>query len=350
MTVRTVLIDTDILRYSHGSINMRHPFLEGVFIPASSEQVCELVDDLIQSVVKRTKASDYLCILSGKGNFRNEVAKQAVYKGNRDPNLQRPAHFKTVEEHVKNNHPFIETSGNEADDHIGKIQYDDWKKVFEKHGFDFKPDELSYVIASRDKDLRTIQGWHYSWACGEKQPEKPLYYISPSKSMWMLFYQMLIGDSTDNIVGCGVKTLAKWGFKKDEDGKVLLDEQGEKVPNMILRRKGIGEKAAKGILEKCKTVGDMKDAVFTKYIEMFKDTHEELLLENARLLFIGQDADNLFEWSWLDKYMGLENEEYIADTNVVESSERGITPTADDTDRESLNETELLNPEESPNI
>lgn len=295
--MRKVLIDCDILRYSHGSIEMKHPFLDGEFIPAPSETICGLVDQIIRETLKACNTTEYLCVLSGKGNFRNEIALQAEYKGNRDPNKARPYHFDTVGNHIKDNHPHIVIDGHEADDFMGYTQYEDWKASEDKD-----PETLKTIIASRDKDLRTVQGWHYSWHCGEKQPEKPLYYISPSEGMHQFFYQMLIGDNTDNIIGCGKKELVKWGTE--------TNEHGEKVPRMMLRRKGVGSKGALEILRHCKTVGDMKLAIFKEYEDLFGNAYEEVMLENARLLFIGQTQDNLFEWSWLDKYLDIENESF----------------------------------------
>lgn len=303
--MRTVLIDSDILRYSHGSIEMRHPFLEGAFVPAPAEHICKLVDQVIASTTKACDTTEYLCILSGKGNFRKDVAKQVEYKGNRDPSKSRPYHYDTITEHIVKNHPFVIVDGHEADDYMGYVQYGDWKR----HAFDrlteiyeeVDPDKLVTIIASRDKDLRTIQGWHYSWGCGKKQPEKPLYYISPSVGMHQFFYQMLIGDSTDNIVGCGERVLTKWGSKLNEEGKL--------VPNMVLRRKGVGDKGAIEILRFCKTIKDMKLAIFAEYEKQFgTDRYEDILLENARLLFIGQRENLFFEWDWLDKYLSLDNE------------------------------------------
>ena len=308
---RKVLIDADIFRYQVGAVNMKHPFLEDEFIPASIEYIHKLVDDLIKSTIRACGATDYVCVLSGKGNFRDDIAKQAVYKGNRNPNLTRPFHFKTVEDHIKVSHPYFETSGIEADDWLGTQQYEDWKSsVFDeltKTYGETNPSKLVTIIASRDKDLRTVQGWHYSWACGKKQPEKPLYYITPYDGMHMFMYQMLIGDNTDNIVGCGIRSEVKWGFVKDEGGNFLLDENEKKVPNLVLRRKGIGKSKAIKLLEEANTVRDMLDIVTKEYKELFPDNYEEIMIENARLLFIGQMVDKLFEWSWLDKYLDVKN-------------------------------------------
>lgn len=302
--MKRVLIDCDILRYSHGSIQMRHPFLEGEFIPAPSDQICKLVDGIINHTLEACGTTDYVCVLSGKGNFRTELAKQVEYKGNRNPSQTRPYHFETVGDHIIKNHPNIVVDGHEADDYMGYTQYEDWHRFYESDGFDIDPDGLGTIIASRDKDLRTVQGWHYSWSCGPKQPEKPLYYIPPDKGMYQFFYQMLIGDNTDNIIGCGRREMCQWG--KDAEGN----------PKFMLRRKGIGDKTAVKILNGCKSVKDMKETVFQEYEEFFKEEYEEILLENARLLFIGQKDNKLFEWSWLDKYLELENGSYVDPSTI----------------------------------
>ena len=306
---KLLLFDADISRYSLGSIQARHPFLEGEFIPAPAKQICRLVDDLIKNSCKACYTDRYICVLSGSGNFRNEIAKQVEYKGNRNNSKGRPFHYDTVTNHIIENHPHIIIDGHEADDYMGYMQYDDWLPHFKENGFDIDPDKLVTIIGSRDKDLRTVQGWHYSWSCGSKQPEKPLYYISPSQAMYKLFYQMLIGDNTDNILGCGVRKLVPWGKEIGEDG--------EMKPKMMLRRKGVGEKTADAILQACEKVSDMKEAVINEYKEVFPDNTEEILLENARLLFIGQKADHMFEWEWLDKYLELPNENYVDPATVV---------------------------------
>lgn len=309
---RKVLIDGDIFRYQMGAIQMKHPFLDEL-VPAESSVITRMVDDLIGSICNACGSTNYIVFLSGKNNFRNEVAKQAKYKGNRNPNQTRPYHFETVGEHLEKNHPFKFIDGKEADDEMGSTQRED----FLSHHLseDFNIDKLNTIIASRDKDLRTVPGLHYSWACGKDQPEKPLYYIPVDKAKHMFFYQMLIGDNTDNIIGCGVKQLTKWGFEKDLEGNVLLDEEGNKVPHMMERRKGVGKKGALKLLSKCKTVLDMKEAVTKEYMNLFKDDFEEIMLENAKLLYIGQEPDSQFDWSWIDYALTYENTNYEVTNN-----------------------------------
>lgn len=269
-----VLIDADILRYQIGSIQASHPFLEGVLIPAPETEICRLVQDLINHIVTINKADEYVCPLSGKGNFRNDIAVSAPYKGNRDPNTARPYHYDTVGNFIMNNHPCVVVDGMEADDWLGIEQ---------------RKDPENTMIASRDKDLKTVFGWHYRWACGDKQPEITKHWMTPFESCKFFFYQMLIGDNTDNILGCGKRVEVMWGGKE------------------CLRRKGVGPKAADKLLNNCSTVQDLYDTVKNEYINVFSDEYEGIMLENARLLYIGQTPDNLFEWDWLDYNLSKED-------------------------------------------
>lgn len=292
-----VLIDCDILRYQIGSVKAAHPFIDKEFIPAPETEICKLVEDLIQHVVKVNKGDDYLCVLSGTGNFRMDIAKQEPYKGNRDPNTQRPFHYDTVGDYIIKNHKHIVIDGSEADDYLAIEQRKD-------------PDNT--LIATRDKDLWTCFGWHYRWACGENQPERLKHWITEFESKRFFFEQLLHGDNTDNILGCGVRKLVKWG--------------GE----MKLRRKGVGEGTAIKLLAPCNTVKEMYDVVKIEYEKVFGEIHEEVMLENARLIFIGQTPDNLFNWDWLDFDLSKEanNGEVLSDglselpgTSVPESGD-----------------------------
>lgn len=280
-----VLLDCDILRYQIGSVKAAHPFLKGEFIPAPESEICRLVEDLIQHVIKINKADSYVCPLSGKGNFRLDIAKQEPYKGNRDPNVTRPFHYDTVGDYILKNHPSVIVDGMEADDWLGIEQ---------------RKDPENTCIASRDKDLGTVFGYHYRWACGEYQPERTIHWITPYEAAEFFFHQMLTGDNTDNILGCGKREMVKWGGK------------------MMLRRKGVGKGAADKILATCSTVQEMYDAVKAEYEKIFSDEHEDVMLENARLLYIGQTPDNLFEWDWLDYQLSKDTDDELLPTEQPE--------------------------------
>lgn len=279
-----VLIDGDVLRYEIGAVTLDHPYVPGAKVPAPLNFVEDLVRDRIKGIKERTNAKKVLIYLTGPENFRFDIAKQQPYKGNR-ADFEKPFHWKTVDKLLRREYPFTVSLGNEADDELGiKQMIAQYAKEAEYWAniLGITPHELVTCIASRDKDLRTVPGYHYSWACGENQPEKPLRYISKLEANRFFFQQMLTGDSTDHIIGCGRKYLMMWGG------------------SLKLRRKGVGETAAKKLLAKLETVQEMYDAVKAEYLKVYGTQETEAaLLENAQLLFIGQRTDHRFQWDWL---------------------------------------------------
>lgn len=274
--VDLVLIDADILRYEIGAVQLPHPYIKGGKIPAPVSFIEGLVQQRIDSILASTRAKSFLLFLTGAGNFRFDIAKQEPYKGNRE-DFEKPYHWKTVDKYLRTNFKIVDAIGNEADDLLAEIQESHIQRM--RSG---DKEALATAIASRDKDLRTQEGWHYSWSCGEGQPEKPLYYIPYIEGKRFFFEQMLKGDNTDNILGCGVRKEVMWGGK------------------LMLRRKGVGEKAAQKLLANAKTLQEMYDIVKEQYEIYFdKDVVADVMLENARLLYIGQEKDNQFDWSWM---------------------------------------------------
>lgn len=121
--------------------------------------------------------------LSGSDNFRNQIAKQAVYKGNRDP-LNRPFHYEAIREYIKKYWDTVVSRNCEADDLISIMA----EQARTQH--------RDSVIVSIDKDLDQIPGFHYN-------PDKKVFYSQDRDSALLYFYQQaLSGDSTDNIPGC----------------------------------------------------------------------------------------------------------------------------------------------------
>ena len=282
MTKLCVLVDADMMRYSLGGVQMPHPFIKGEFVPASIEHIHYLCDVYINNSLEACGTDEYECVLSGVGNFRHEIAKQQPYKGNRSPGTTRPFHYDTVGNYLIERYNTVVVDGMEADDYIG---------------IKVRSDPSKYASSSRDKDFKTFHGWHYSPACGNNQVEIPLHWIDEFSANHFFYYQLLIGDNTDNIPGCGIKDWRPWGI-----AHVIEYCNGAKVkiPRMMLRRKGVGDKTALAILKDATTVRELHDLVQAEYQALFPDNWEEVMLENARLLYVGQRPDNLFDWSWVD--------------------------------------------------
>jgi len=103
-------------------------------------------------------------------------------------------------------------------------------------------------IVSIDKDLDMIPGWHYNHV------KEVLYYVTEWDAIYNFYYQLLIGDPSDNIKGA----------------------------------KGIGKAKAARILEDCETEAELYEAVSDHY------TCFEELDMNASVLWI--QRNNRINW------------------------------------------------------
>lgn len=213
------LIDSDIIVYEIGFVTQQETFeYEGTHYetitaakkagidkdllsrnvyPIKWPFVKKMVDDRINGILKAVGATEHKCYLTGKGNFRNDVATILKYKGTR--HAPKPYHYQNIWDYLIKAWGAVVVTGMEADDAISIAQYQG---------------DGNTVICSRDKDLRMVRGWHYSWGCGERQPEKPLYKISELEGCRNWATQMLVGDKVDNILGVP-------GYGPVKAGKVL---------------------------------------------------------------------------------------------------------------------------------
>ena len=180
--------------------------------------------------------------LSGKTNFRNDLATIKVYKGNRDP-LHKPHWYDEIKKYLKDVWDAEEVENLEADDILADIQ-------------DSAPELKGSCIVSTDKDLDQIAGWHYNWV------KDTLYEVSVEQAIHSKYIQILTGDSTDNIEG---------------------------IP-------GVGPVGAEKCLEWCSSIDDYEQAIKEEYEHFFTQTKKgvekcneycmtwDLILEETRAL------------------------------------------------------------------
>lgn len=264
-----VVIDGDVLRYELGAVAIEKTEVFGIVAerPWPDCDVDELVDQRIQSIIERCGANEYEVYLTGPGNFRFDIATIKPYKGNR-ASIQKPYHWGTVSRRLLSKWGARVVEGIEADDALALRATEATRAG------------IDCVIASRDKDLRQVPCKHYSWACGENQPEIPVYDVdelgsieavahhAPSgtyytlKGMGLKFFygQILVGDSTDNIPGC---------------------------PR-------VGPVKALEILQHCENEEQMFERVAREYLKRYGDGWKSALEENARLLYL------IREKGWLE--------------------------------------------------
>ena len=140
-------------------------------------------NEWVERILVACSATEYELWLSGSDNFRYRYYPE--YKATR-LGAYRPRWEKDVKDFLVDQWQANWSSGCEADDMVGVRQSD------------------STIIAHIDKDIDMIPGNHYNWELtrlGKVLRPETKYYISDTESYRRFYYQMLIGDTTDNIKG-----------------------------------------------------------------------------------------------------------------------------------------------------
>lgn len=175
----------------------------------------------------------YQCYLTGKDNFRNEIAVTAPYKGNR--NTPKPKHLQLLRDYLVSSWDAKVSIGQEADDSIA---------------IEHVARNYESIIASIDKDFLQLKGKHWNFV------KKEMTEVTEEEALLNFYRQVLTGDRVDNIIGL----------------------------------KGIGPVKADKILDGCKSAADMYLACVEAY-----GGSEERVIENCQLLWLRREADQLWQ-------------------------------------------------------
>lgn len=216
-----LLIDADILSYRIGFACQDE----------TAETAFSQLNNLVLDILVRgcDDAVPYQLYLTGKGNFRNDLATIKPYKGTRT--AEKPSHFYLLRDYMISEWDAVVVEGQEADDAIA---------------IEATAQGNDSVIASIDKDFLQVPCRHYNFVKDEWME------VGEWDGMNFLYKQMLTGDRVDNIQGCV----------------------------------GIGEVKATAALEWCETEEDLYQAVLTCY-----KGDVDSLYENARLLYLRRYED-----------------------------------------------------------
>lgn len=225
MNKAKALIDGDILVYRIGF---------SVDAPEDEKFAIARMGNFIQNLLELDNIDSYSGYITGKSNYRQEIATEVEYKANRKE-ARKPIHYSSLREYLINKWFFELVEGQEADDAIGIASY--------------AREENKSCIMSIDKDLDMIRGWHYNFV------KQDLYYVSEEEALKNFYMQILTGDRVDNIPGL----------------------------------KGIGPKKAEKILKDCVNEYQMFEAVLDKY-----EGNLDKLTERARLLWIRRQEKQLW--------------------------------------------------------
>lgn len=229
------LVDSDYLVYRIGfAVKDDEPL----------EYALATVRTCLHNIKDRFPDQDWMRLfLSGEGNFREQIAKHQVYKGNRDPSL-KPKFYTEIKQYMFDHWNAERVNGMEAEDACGIEQYASKDK--------------DTVIVGVDKDLMCVPGWHYN-------PIKDVlvYQTLADANQWF-WLQVLMGDRVDNIRG--------------------ID--------------GIGPKTAAKLIEPCeKDWMKMHDVVLKEYIRQHGEEGESIMRETAKLVWILRKENETYDGS-----------------------------------------------------
>ena len=199
--------------------------------------MCEIVDAFDRGL-------EHKCYLTGKDNYRVQLATLQPYKGNRKQ--EKPPWYKEAREYLQYAWAAKVIDGMEADD---AISIEQWANK-----------DRSTCIVTIDKDLSNTPGWHYNWR------KKEHFYVDNTQACRNFYKQMIVGDRTDNIAGL----------------------------------RGLGEKAASKHLDSVQDVTKMRKIVEQLYKEHTAHSWpgkdwKECFLENGRLLWMQREEGVMFE-------------------------------------------------------
>lgn len=179
-----ILVDSDIVAYRHA-------------YSAESRDLSETdmkanIDEMVDYIAGRNAfggdLSECKFFLTGKTNFRNDIATIKPYKGHRKK--EKPPLLSAARKYLAEEYNATYSNNQEADDDIAIMAA----------SLDYK-----CTIASIDKDFLQVPCRHYNW---NKDSHVQ---VTHDEGMFFFYTQMLTGDTADNIRG-----VPKIGPKKAE--------------------------------------------------------------------------------------------------------------------------------------
>jgi len=270
----TLLIDGDIILYRPCCI-----FNEDDDI--SRRQIQKYVNLKIDELMNAANCNKYIMFVTTKFNFRDDLVDD--YKANR-VDVERPVNLSWAKKWA------VEKLNNH---YHKKLEADDLLGIHTSE---------NTVIWSLDKDLRQIPGRHLDDESqkvitvtheGRLEDQGKKVYFDGTIGF---YYQLLIGDSTDYIVGCGSRVEAVY-------------KSGAKAGQAYIARKGVGPKAAVKILaaagmaavysKSCVLKASLQ-AVITEYKKLHGEDWQGHLETQANLLFMirEQHGEIIKRWTF----------------------------------------------------
>lgn len=260
--------------------------------------ITRAIDGKMDYLMSRVGATERRIFLTDSYNFRTTVMEE--YKANRK-DVWRPYHLKNAQAYVRAVYDAESVVGLEADDLMAMNQKLDG----------------STIIATIDKDLLQVPGLHYKWETQHKGEEfievdkfgelvltvkvkESKGKVTKTKDVsgkGAIFFchQLLIGDGTDGVIGCGKEVESTY-------------KTGANAGKTRTLRKGVGEVSSYEILKDVKSYGEGLTKVIAEYKKVHGADWEKHLQRNGRALYMtkvmksNELCQNMIKlWNWTSK-------------------------------------------------
>lgn len=182
--MKTALVDADMVAFRCAASAEEEPL----------DISLERADALVERILYETGSGVAELWLTGSGNFRYDIYPE--YKANRR-DKPRPRWLSDTMTHLVTGWGAKVSDGNEADDELAISQ---------------SMGDGNTVICSNDKDFLQVPGEHFNPVTGIRN------IISPIDGLRNLYFQSIMGDTSDNIKG--FDGIARAKVPKFLEGKV----------------------------------------------------------------------------------------------------------------------------------
>lgn len=247
------LLDADVLIYE---VAFACVTANGGEVPPF-DYAAEMFDSRVANICAMVDATEPpILYLTGKGNFRYEIAKTTPYK---ERAQEKPFHYYNLRAYAIGKHGAVVTVGMEADD---ALAIEATKKP------------NGTIICTRDKDLRSVPGNHYGWEV-HNQPS-----FGPVKVDYL--GKIELSKDRKKIVGTGILFFY---------AQILMGDRTDSIPGLP----GCGPVQAFKTLDGCGSTMEAFKAVQEAYRALYEDDKkaDEVLLEQGRLVHMTRYLD---EW------------------------------------------------------
>ena len=213
------------------------------------------LDAMVKDMIRAVEPESLMVLLTGDNNFRDGLAKLRPYKETRR-DKPKPVYYEQARDFLVRKYGAKIVDGCEADDMCAIV------------ATACDADNEPWVLASVDKDLKSVPGLHFNY------DKKSWYSVSPRDAETWFWTQVLAGDSTDCIPGL---------YKVGEAGATKILGKSRSYETQYAKVRKAYQKAFDA------------DRKITNQLYANYRTADELLLEQARLIHMQRHVDEMWE-------------------------------------------------------